>query len=124
MPSSRIAPRHRNCTPISRWSLVVRRWSLVQVVVRESRKGCMQSFIREKQPRGFHVRLVGAVALVVLASSWGGLTAQQREAYTAAAISVGDARSAAVAQRLTITIDRWTSPEDGRRLVQSLKDGP
>ena len=83
----------------------------------------MQSFIRKRWAKGFRARAV-AVAFATIAGGLASTTAQPRETFTAVAIGTGGPQSGATATRLTLNIERWTSPDDSRRLVAALKDSP
>jgi hypothetical protein len=64
-----------------------------------------------------------AAGLLVMAGA--AVTAQdkdQREVFTAAALSTGGPQTAPVAGRVTFTIERWTTPEEARKLTTALKE--
>ena len=80
----------------------------------------MAEFVRRFSSQTFSRALIAGLAIVTAAAVAAGQ--EKREVFTAAALSTGGPQ-APVAGRVTLSIDRWTTPEQVQRLGETLKKG-
>jgi hypothetical protein len=66
--------------------------------------------------------LAVAATIAALAGVSAAVAAQEEERFTAFAVSVGGPRTAPVAEPVTITISRWTTPAERSALVSALSE--